>query len=101
VPEKIAAVLSLKSLMVFCGGMIVAGDGEVNWKAFGLLVAVLIPLMGAVAMGGIFAGGMANVPSDIKEIDNKLDSIILSSDKRFDTIERDLAVLKIQADHKK
>lgn len=90
------AILNFKSLLIFCGGMIVAENGDVNWKAFGVLVAILVPLISAVAVVGIFAGGMTNVPEDLRLIDDKLDSIIHSSDARFDRIERDLAVLKVK-----
>ena len=64
-PEKLASVIGMVGLLAMTKPNNVE---NINWRAFGLLIAFLIPLMGGIFGVGVMMGNLSDIPEELKAI---------------------------------
>ena len=90
-PEKLISVIGMVGLLAMTKPNSVE---NINWRAFGLLIAILIPLMGGLFGMGVMMGNLSDIPDELKTI------LLEMKEMRLEVsgIKEDVAVLKAKSE---
>ena len=70
------------------------GVENVNWKAFGLLIALLIPVMGGLFSMGFMMGDLNDIPDELKAIHQEVAQVRVE----MAALSQDVAALKAKSE---